>query len=111
MSKLFFDDLLELEAVDKSIKKASSTKEEAIELWGVVDEIVHHRVFGCVLEHLPKEHHKEFLVMFHQSPGDEKLLEFLKDKIKRDITLIIKESVAILVLELTKDLETGKLTK
>jgi len=111
MSKLFFDNLLELDPINSSIKKVSSTKEEAIELWGVVDEIVHHRVFGCVLEHLPQEDHKEFLKMFHKSPGDEKLLEFLKDKIQQDVALIIKESVAVLVLELTKDLETGKLVK
>jgi len=105
MSKIFYDHLLELDKVEKSIKKVSSTKEEAIELWGIVDEIIHHRVFGCVLEQLPEKHHREFLEMFHSAPGDEKLLNYLKEKIKNDITIIIKEIVAALVLEIIDNFE------
>ena len=108
MSKVFYDNLLDLSSVEKSIKKVSSTKEEMIELWEVVDEIVHHRVMGCVLETLPAKHHHEFLEMLHHTPHDEKLLIFLKEKIGKDVSMLIKEVVAVLVLELTKDIEFGK---
>lgn len=107
MSTLFFDNLLELDKVDKSIKKVTSTREEAIELWEIVDEIIHHRVFGCVMQELPKKHHEEFLKMFHKNPSDESLLDYLREKVKKDVALVIKESVSLFVLELTKELESG----
>jgi hypothetical protein len=108
MSKVFYDNILDLAKVEKAIKKVSSTHDEMVELWGIVDEIVHHKVMECVLTTLPKKYHREFLDMFRTSPHDEKLLQYLKEKAKRDVVILIKETVALLVLELTKDIQIGK---
>ena len=44
MSKLFFDHLLEFKKIDREIKRVSKSTEERDELWGLVDEIIHHKV-------------------------------------------------------------------
>ena len=100
MSKIFYDHLIILEEVDRSIKGSTETQEERQELWQIVDEIIHHRVLGCVLAHLPREHHEEFLEKFHQAPHDEGLLDYLEEKIKKDVTKLIKEEVKSLSTEL-----------
>lgn len=100
MSTLFFDKLITLDKLDKKIKKVTLSNNERQELWKYIDEIIHHRVLGCCLEHLPKEHHIEFLEKFHKAPYDEKILDYLESKIEKDIRKIIKEEVK----EATKDL-------
>ena len=100
MSTLFFDKLIVLDKLDLHIKKKYESNEERQELWQMVEEIIHHKVMGCCLDHLPKEHHNEFLDLFHKSPYDENLLKFLSDKTKKDMKKIIKEEIKML----TKDL-------
>jgi hypothetical protein len=100
MSKIFYDHLLDLDKVENTVKKAASSHEERMELWQLIDEIIHHRVMGCILDYLPGVHHEEFLQKFSEGPHDEKLLDYLKEKIKEDIVALIKEVVAALVLEL-----------
>jgi transcriptional regulator of NAD metabolism len=107
MSKVFYDNLLSLDKIDRAIKKAATTCDERMELWQVVDEIVHHRVMGCVLDALPIECHDEFLEKFSKAPYDEQLLDYLRQKVKKDVTMIIKEAVAVLVLEIATEI-TGK---
>lgn len=100
MSTLFFDKLIVLDKLDLHIKKKYESNEERQELWQMVEEIIHHKVMGCCLDHLPKEHHNEFLDLFHKSPYDENLLKFLSDKTKKDMKKIIKDEIKML----TKDL-------
>lgn len=93
MSKLFFDHLIELKEIDKQIKRVAKSTEEKEELWLLVDEIIHHKVMGCILDKLPREHHEEFLDIFHKSPHDSDLLiKYLRSRTNSDIEdLIIKE--------------------
>jgi ribonucleotide reductase alpha subunit len=100
MSTLFFDKLIVLDKLDHHIKNKYESNEERQELWQMVEEIIHHKVMGCCLDHLPKEHHNEFLDLFHKSPYDENLLKFLSDKTKKDMKKIIKDEIKLL----TKDL-------
>jgi hypothetical protein len=104
MSKLFFDQLIVLDEVDKEIKKVASSKEEQEELWQLVDEMVHHRVMGCVLDRLPKLHHEEFLAKFNAAPHDESLLDYLKEKIGENIEELIKQEVGDLAFELLEEI-------
>jgi len=110
MSKLFFDRLLSLEEVEKEINKVTSTKEEKDELWAIVDEIVHHRVLGCVLEKLPKKDHTEFLEKFHEAPYDEGLITYLTEKIGENIEEIIRQEIGGLAFELLAEIR-GKETE
>jgi hypothetical protein len=108
MSKTYYDHLLDLNKVDKVVRDTAKSEDEKLELWQIVDEIVHHRVMGCVLDHLPVEHHEEFLQKFYEAPYDERLLVYLKDKIKKDIIEIIKEGVVALTLELIDNIVPAK---
>lgn len=100
MSILFFDKLIVLNKLEKKIKKMSSTSEEKQEFYQLVEEIIHHKIIGCCLNNLPKSNHGEFLEMFHGAPYDEKLLEYLDEKTKKDMKKIIKNEIKVL----TKDL-------
>lgn len=104
MSKLFYDHILNLGGVEKTIKSNGYTYDERLELWQLIDELLHHRVLGCVLEKLPKKYHQEFLDRFHTKPHDEGLLDFLYEKVGTDIKEFIKKEVAILILEIIQEL-------
>src|SRR5258706_7168635 len=108
MSNIFYDHLIELKEVDKQIKKAAKTQEEREELWVLVDEIVHHKVMGCILGKLPSEHHHEFLELFHKSPHDEDLLlSYLKQRDGDNIESLIRQEIGDLSIDLLKEITTS----
>lgn len=108
MSKLFFDHLVELKEIDKQIKKVAKTSGEKEELWALVDEIVHHKVMGCILDKLPGDNHEEFLDMFHKSPHDEELLfSYLKKKVGNNIEELIRQEIGSFSTELLKEIESS----
>lgn len=108
MSKLFFDHLIELGKVDRQIKKVAKTPEERDELWGLVDEIIHHKVVGCILDKLPRENHEEFLEMFHARPHDaEYLFGYLKKKVGENIEELIKQEIGILESDLLQEIKAS----
>ncbi len=105
MSKLFFDKLVELKEIDKLIKSIAQSPEEREELWAIVDEIIHHKVMGCILDRLPRADHEEFLQIYHASPHDEVLIfDYLKTKVGIDIEEQIKEQIDSLNDEILKEL-------
>lgn len=90
MSKIFYDRLIVFEEIESEIKKVAKSPEEKEELWGQIDEIIHHKLMGCVLGKLPKEAHHEFLEKFEKSPQDEGLFKFLTQKVGEDIEDFLK---------------------
>lgn len=108
MSKLYYDHLLVLDEVEAEIKKSAKTLEEKEELWKVIDETIHHRVMGCVLDRLPREHHEEFLQKFHKAPHDENLLIYLQEKIGENVEELIRQEIGNLAYELLKEFRQQK---
>ncbi|MEK7111757.1 MAG: hypothetical protein AAB875_00355 [Patescibacteria group bacterium] len=108
MSKLFFDHLLVYEEVEKGIDKIAKTHEERDELWKIVDELVHHRALGFILDKLPRAHHEEFLEKFHQSPQDEALFAYLKEKIGDNIEELLRQELGNLAYELLEEISGTK---
>lgn len=104
MSSIFYDHFLDLDKIGKEIKAVAKTQEEREELWGIVDELVHHQVLGCIFDHLPREHHEEFLRMFHTTPYDGSLLDYLKNKIKDDIETLIRTEIQNLQTEILEEI-------
>lgn len=104
MSKVFYDNLIILEEVESHIKDSAKTQEEREELWKIVDEIVHHRVLHCLLDHLPHNHHEDFLEKFHECPYDEALLDFLNEKIEGDVEKVIKKEIKGLEKEILEEI-------
>lgn len=100
MSKIFYDQLLDLSAVEKEIKKNVKDPDERAEIYQLVDEIVHHRIVGCILDKLPEEHHKEFLTRLTDKPHDEGLFAFLGERIATDVIEFIREEAYLLGNEL-----------
>lgn len=100
MSKVFYDHLLEFDKLEKELKKHVKSSEEREEIYGIIDEIVHHRVVGCILDRLPKDHHKEFIRKFSDKPHDTNLFLYLKDKITDDVEHFLREEIYIIGEEL-----------
>lgn len=96
MSKIFYDELLDLSDVEKYINKVSTTPEEKEELWAIVDELVHHKVFGCILEKLHPDFHEEFIDMFKSNPYDESIIQYLDEKIENDVEELIRNQIGII---------------
>lgn len=105
MSHIFYDHLLELGEVEKAIKKAAQTIEERDELWQIVDEIVHHKIMGCVLDKLPIQQHTEFLERFEKAPHDESLLDYLKAKIGENVEELLRQELGNLAYELLESIK------
>ena len=96
-----------IKEIEKQIKKVAKSATEREELWLLVDEIVHHKVMGCILDKLPHEHHEEFLQIFHKSPHDTELIfEYLRIKAGHNVEESIKKEIDSLTSELISDLET-----
>ncbi|EKE04946.1 MAG: hypothetical protein ACD_19C00428G0008 [uncultured bacterium] len=100
MSIIFYDHLIVIKGLDKKIKKLVSSNDEAQELWSYVEELIHHRVLECCLGDLPEENHKEFLEKFHKAPHDKGLLDYLNQKIGKDVEKLIKTEIKKLTKEL-----------
>lgn len=105
MSTIFFDRLLFFDEVDREIASKAKTNEEKEELWDLVDEIVHHKLLGCVLEKLPKESHQEFLERFERAPQDEGLFKFLTEKMGQDIEEFLKKEIKLLKTEILHEIK------
>lgn len=100
MSKVFYDHLIVLEDLEEVIKTKAKTTEEREELWALVDELIHHRVVGCILDRLPPEHHHEFLDKFAKAPHDDGILGFLKERVED-----IEEAIVGVVKKLGEEIK------
>lgn len=108
MSKVFFDKHVSLAKLERYIKKVTGSSDEKHELWQIVDEMVHHRVFHCILNELDAKHHEEFLVKLESAPHDESILEYLTEKIKKDVSTFIKTEIKSLEEEIIRDIKGNK---
>jgi len=106
MSKVFYDRLIVLEDFGKEVKKKASSKEEELEIWNLVDNILGHKVMDMILEKLPLKHHDEFIEKFLDAPFDETLFDFLKEKIGDNIEEIIKAEIGDLAYGLLEDIKS-----
>jgi hypothetical protein len=104
MSKLFFDDFVDLSDLEYAINEVSDSEDERHELWKVADELVHHHVLGCVFDHLPEEFHEEFLQKYHENPADDLLVHFINTKASIDFTEIVASELQRLQKSVLSDL-------
>lgn len=80
--KLFYDHLIIIEEITAVI----GNDKKALEL---IDQTLQHEILDVIFTYLPKEKHDEFLRMFHATPHDTKLLQYLKDNSSVNIELAI----------------------
>ncbi len=100
MSRLFYDHLVDFSELEKLVKKNVKDEASRHEIYKLVDEIVHHRVVGCILDRLPENHHKEFLDHVHKRAHDTGILEYLKERVAEDVEEFIRREVYLLGTEI-----------
>ena len=105
MSKVFYDHLVDLTDVERAVKKHIKNPEARDEIFHLIDEIVHHRVTGCVLNCLPEEHHEDFVKNVHEKPHDENLMDYLKQRVVEDVEEFVKNEAKTLSQELIQMLD------
>ena len=107
MSKIFYDHLVYREEIIAELDKHRISIEEREELVQLVDETIHHHVLDAILSNLPKEKHEDFLVRFHNTPFDDRLLDYLKKEIK-DIEKIIQQEAKKIKVELLAEIKRAQ---
>lgn len=105
MSKIFYDNIISLDKLEKQVKKISSSIEEKEEIWGLVDGLVHQRVIAGILDNLDVRYHDEFLVRLYNRPHDDGILKYLQKKITIDIEEFIKAEALNVMEEIIKDIK------
>lgn len=111
MSKLFYDHIVDLQKVEKQIKKVARTTEEKEELYHLIDEIVHHKVLSCILDRLPANHHQDFLTAVTKRPHDESLIDFVQERVVEDVGEFIRYEINMIVREILEIVEEKTNTK
>ncbi len=81
----FYDHLIVLEEVTSELDAYDLPSDEREEILGLINHTTHQHILNVILNHLPQEHHGNFLTNFQSSPADPELLAFLKKEIKADI--------------------------
>lgn len=105
MTKIFYDHLINIEAVWGEFENYEIELEEREEIEIIIDETFHHQIMGIILTYLPSEFHQTFLDRFYQSPFDKELLGFLKKQIKVDIEEEIKKQAEKIKKEILSDIK------
>ena len=105
MSKIFYDTTKEFDEIEKRINAISLSKEEKEEVWKIIDEMVHYRVIGCILDIIPDKLHLEFLFKFHTAPYDKGHFGYLNSIAKINIKKLIKKEMARVKLEILSTIE------
>ena len=104
MSKIFYDHLITLSDLEKEMREVVETSEEREELWKLVDEIIHHRVLACIFDHLPEEHHYDFLCKFHKCPHDDRIFQFIDELVEESAEELIIGEIRQIERELLEEL-------
>lgn len=90
--------------INKLVQKYAQSDEERMELNMIIDEIIHHRLVGCILDNLAREHHEEFLQKLTEKQLGEELIAYLEEKSGKEITLKIKQAVTDIETEILQEL-------
>lgn len=91
-------------SLDHLIKKHAKTQEEKEELWRIVDEIIHHRIIGCILDNLDQKHHQELIDNVQKNMTTEELIKFLEEKSGKNMSERIRNTITELKSEILQEL-------
>ncbi len=104
----FYDHLVILDEVTSGLDAYALPEEERAEIVGLIHHTAHQHLLTVILNHLPKEHHENFLAKFQSSPADPELLAFLKREIKADIESEIKIQAARIKKEILAEIAKSR---
>src|SRR3972149_1371383 len=99
-SKIFYDHLILFEEIFSQFEPLSDNIQDLAELMELVDSQLHHHTLNVIFTHLPAHHHEEFVALFSANPEDEKLLDYLKERVSVDI----EKEIAIRAEKIKKEI-------
>ena len=113
MAKIFYDHLVRIEEIFIEFEKYDVQEEEKAEFTSLIDETVHERLLNLILLSLPGDFQEEFLTLFHQNPGNQEIIDYLKkqtidieEKIEKEAAKIKKEILADIKKSRKQDYQT-----
>ena len=108
MTKLFYDHLIIIEEIVEVLSRHKLSQKEQEEMLDLVDQTLHQEILATIMQHLPKDGHEAFLIHFHATPHDRKILDFLKEKSSIDIEKEILKTVDKVKKNVLKKIESAK---
>jgi len=105
MSKVFYDHLIKIEEIVLELDNYELTLEEKDEFINLADATLHHHTLQIILDLLPDVSHQDFLELFYQSPSDQKLIDFLKEKSDQEIEKKIEEKARQIKKEILQEIK------
>ena len=105
---IFYDHLVLIEEVTSELDLFDIDPEEKTEIIDLIDQTLHHHTLNVILDHLPKEHHQEFMAGFHAAPHNKELLSFLKAHTTVDIEAEIKKIATKVKKDILSDIKKSR---
>lgn len=104
MAILFYDHLVYKEDLHSLIEQSESPDNIKAKTKLAIDDVIHHHVIAFVLESLPEEKHRTFLVMLEDKPYDPEILIFLEEHIGPDFEPMLSQEINKLLTDIKQDL-------
>lgn len=105
--KYFYSNYIVIEELLEEIKGLNLSLKEKAHLASLIDSSIHHSILDEVLSNLKNGDKKLFLKLMHEDPENEKILNFLTEKIE-NIEERIKKVSQDLVAKLHKEVKEAK---
>lgn len=107
--KAFYTRFITIESLHQELDNLDLSEEQRLHLANLIDSSLHHAILDEILGSLSDKDKKMFLALLSEDPENEKLLEFLNERID-GIEDKIKKVSDDLVIEMHKDVkETRKI--
>lgn len=90
----FYHHLIQFDDITAELDRYEIDPAEREDLVGLIHQIFHNHTLNVILNHLPKDKHREFLDKFELTPHDLELLNYLKKEIQTDIESAIRDQAA-----------------
>ena len=106
----FYAKYVVIESLLSELQDLGLSEKERHHLANLADSSLHHTILDEILSQLSSEDKKAFLHKLKTDPEDEKIMEFLNEKIE-GVEERIKKVADDLVLEMQKDIREAKKVK
>ncbi len=108
--KVWYQKIITIEPILKELNEMDLSEEERAHLSELLDSSLHHAILDEILSNLNEEDKKLFLKMLHTDSDNEKLVEFLNEKIDH-IDDRVKKVADDLVKEMHSEVREAKKAK
>ncbi|QQG43601.1 MAG: hypothetical protein HYW45_01115 [Candidatus Daviesbacteria bacterium] len=108
--KIWYQKIITIEPILQELNQMDLSDEERAHLSELLDSSLHHAILDEILSNLTEEDKKLFLKMLHEDPENEKLVNFLNEKIDR-IDERVKKVADDLVKEMHQEVKEAKKVK